>query len=56
MGVPTMYALMIKYYEETYGNASEETITEVKEQLQQLRYRCTMMICEHFGHCQYSVL
>ncbi|XP_061198138.1 malonate--CoA ligase ACSF3, mitochondrial-like [Saccostrea echinata] len=37
MGVPTMYALMIRYYDEEYGNASEEIRNVIKEQLQKLR-------------------
>ena len=38
MGVPTMYALMIKYYDETYGSASQETKNAIREHLQKLRY------------------
>lgn len=38
MGVPTMYSLMIKYYDETYGSASEDTKEAIKEQLQKMRY------------------
>lgn len=37
MGVPTMYSLMIKYYDETYGSASEDTKEAIKEQLQKMR-------------------
>lgn len=38
MGVPTMYSLMIKYFDETYGSASEDTKEDIKEQLQKMRY------------------
>ena len=38
MGVPTMYALMIKYYDETYGSASQETKNAIREHLQKMRY------------------
>lgn len=38
MGVPTMYSLMIKYFDETYGSASEDTKEAIKEQLQKMRY------------------